>query len=452
MRSFVAGCLALGLALAHAPTAAQEAETLRKELEEMRKQFETMKDQYQRAIEAMSERLQRLEAQPKPVAAPPVALPPAAQAPAPSQPSLAELARPREPFSLYGRRGAGQLLFDMGVAGDFVANLTQRNVAKTAGGSFPNRENRFFPREIDFGFFGQIDPYARADVFIAAAEERAGAETRLSIEEAKVTLLTLPFGTQVTFGQMHNRFGYANLFHDHDLPWIDRPNVLRDFLGDGGLIEKGAELTVVPDLPVYLEGLVGVFNGDNDTAFGRGTLKSPLLTGRLRTFFELGAASAIQLGLSGARGETPGQRRSGLVGLDARYKYRPLSSLWPLLTLTGEAIFSERQVNFISPDTGVSQTRFRDRFGWYLGGEVQPFRRWAVGLRYDDTQFPVNPGRESAVEPFVTFWPSEFLRFRLGYKHTDRSHRDGFTSSARIVDESLLQGTFILGAHPAHPF
>jgi hypothetical protein len=51
--------------------------------------------------------------------------------------------------------------------------------------------------------------------------------------------------------------------------------------------------------------------------------------------------------------------------------------------------------------------------------------------------------------------PSEFLRFRLGYKYTERADRDGFTDnggSARKVDEILFQATFIMGAHPAHPF
>jgi hypothetical protein len=59
------------------------------------------------------------------------------------------------------------------------------------------------------------------------------------------------------------------------------------------------------------------------------------------------------------------------------------------------------------------------------------------------------------VEPYVAFMPTEFLRFRLGYKHTERDKRDAFGdngASARIVDELLLQATFILGAHPAHPF
>src|SRR5436853_3658649 len=36
-----------------------------------------------------------------------------------------------------------------------------------------------------------------------------------------------------------------------------------------------SELTLVPDLPFYIEALAGIFNGDNETAFGRGTLQHP---------------------------------------------------------------------------------------------------------------------------------------------------------------------------------
>ena len=79
-------------------------------------------------------------------------------------------------------------------------------------------------------------------------------------------------------------------------------------------------------------------------------------------------------------------------------------------------------------------------------------------MRYDWSQYPIAVGYEWAVEPYLTFSPSEFLRFRLAYKHTDRSHRDQFNvlgnvnGSGRIVDEILFQATFILGAHPSHPF
>ena len=86
---------------------------------------------------------------------------------------------------------------------------------------------------------------------------------------------------------------------------------------------------------------------------------------------------------------------------------------------------------------------------------MQPWRRWAGGLRFDWSQYPENPGAERSIEPYITFLPSEFLRFRLAYKNTERTHRDGFDlngGSARKVDEVLFQASFILGAHPAHPF
>ena len=56
--------------------------------------------------------------------------------------------------------------------------------------------------------------------------------------------------------------------------------MLTRFLGEEGLVERGAELTWVAPLPFFLEGLVGVFNGDNEDAFGRGKLSEPLVTGR----------------------------------------------------------------------------------------------------------------------------------------------------------------------------
>src|SRR5262249_40004952 len=148
--------------LAPAVARAQEAEALRRELEVLKKQQE----QYQKAIEALSQRLQKLESQSAPVTAqpaPPGGQPatPLAQTPPPGQAtplSPIDLARPRQPFSLYEQRGSGQLLFDIGVAGDFVGNLTQSNVEKASAGTFSGRENRFFPREIELSLFGQVDP------------------------------------------------------------------------------------------------------------------------------------------------------------------------------------------------------------------------------------------------------------------------------------------------------
>ena len=460
MRALALVVFSLGTLLAPAVAAAQDAAELRRQIEELQKQ-----------LQSVTERLQRLEAQPPPAAAPgpppaqpAVAAPSATAAPPPAQstPSALDLARPRQPYSLYQQRGAGQLLFDIGVAGDFVGNITQRNVEKAQGGTFAGQENRFFPREVELSLFGQIDPYASAVVRIEAGEETRGQETSVTLAEAYVTLLALPYGTQAKFGQMRNRFGYSNEIHEHDLAWIDRPNVMRNFFGSEGLVEKGLEATFVPDLPFYVEALAGIFNGDNDTAFGRGSLQNPLYTGRVRTFLELGDEHAVQLGMSVAAGTNEEKLSTTILGWEGRYKYRPEGWLHPLITVTGEALYSIRQVPVavdVDQDGIPDRTdkRTRNHGGYYAGLEVQPFRRWAGGFRYDWSQYPQNPGWEWAIEPYLTFWPSEFLRFRLAYKHTERSPqtREAFNlngGSARIVDEILFQGTFILGAHPAHPF
>jgi hypothetical protein len=437
--------------------AAQEADSLRREIEQIRQQMQNAQREYQRALDALTERLQRLESQPRSTVAAPATAPAPAAPAAPAPPTLAELARPRAPFTLYGERRQGQFLLDIGAVGDFVGNITQRNVEKAQGGTFAGRENRFFPREVELMLFGQIDPYARGEVRIEAAEEFEDDERELHVglAEAHLTLLTLPGGTQAKLGLMRNRFGLLNERHREALPQIDQPNVLTRFLGEEGLREAGAEVTWVAPLPFYVEALAGVFNGDNDEAFGRGSLKAPLVTGRLRTFLELGEAHALQLGLSGATGETPERRRSTLAGFDAKYKLTPAGWQHGLLTLAGEALYSDRRLEVFDEDEGIGEHRTRRRFGWYAYAEVQPWRRWLGGVRYDWTQYPVDPGNEWSIQPYIAFSPSEFLRLRLAYKHTDRSHRltgPDDRGSARVVDEVLFQATFFLGAHPVHPF
>jgi hypothetical protein len=62
------------------------------------------------------------------------------------------------------------------------------------------------------------------------------------------------------------------------------------------------------------------------------------------------------------------------------------------------------------------------------------------------------------VQPFLAYYPSEFLRFRLGYTQTTRNqccsylHFQDNCGNAKQVSEYFLQATFIMGAHPALPF
>jgi hypothetical protein len=281
--------------------------------------------------------------------------------------------------------------------------------------------------------------------------------------------MAIPWGFQPKGGRMRLRWGYLNEFHQHDRPFIDNPDVYVRFFGEEGLVENGAEIAWVAPTPVYLQAIAGIFDGDNDVAFGGGTLRNPLVTGRLRTFLEPTDTLAIQFGVSAMTGLTTEDKHASYGGIDAKFKYTPESWRHPLLTGGGEIFFAHRN-NPATPastdDGGVAAalmrrrlrqeptepaaTEFekRDAYGFYVWTEVQPWQRWVFGVRYDWTEDPTMAGHEWAIGPYLSFFTTEFLRFRLGYKHTDRS---GFGSPSSI-DELLFQATFILGAHPADLF
>src|SRR5262245_34041885 len=469
MRRWMIGVFLLGAVLAAGPARAQDADALRKELDQMKKQFEDMKREYQKAIDQMSERLNRIEAKPQETPAQPGPSAQAPAAPAPSMPSAADLLRPREPYALYAAGGRGQLMFDVGVIGDFIGDFGNKTTPPFQPlATFPGQGQRFFPREVELAFYGAVDPYARAYVIVEAGEEfdtTARTSTfNLELAEAAVTLTALPWGFQDKLGLMRVRYGLLNEYHDHDLPQPDRPAVLVNFFGQEGLRESGNELSWVPNLPFYLEGIFGIFNGDNDVAFGSASFRNPLFTGRLRTFFAVGDWGALQVGSSVAAGTTSQGLSDTILGFDAKYKFTPEGWRHPLLTVAGEALqawrFNQVTSTFIDPITGDEFTTTSKKkttpFGFYVYTEVQPFLRWLGGVRYDNSEYLAFSGRQWAVEPYIAFAPSHFLRFRLAYK---RTHFDALASANlggppgnQNMNEVLFQATFLLGAHPAHPF
>ena len=472
----------------------QDVGALKSELESVRREFEAMRQLYEGKLRALGRRIEELEAKPGPggptapaagsaaptVAAPapspapaaPATMPPTAPAPAvaaqgappsvppatprgvatasaePESPSLIDLARPRQPFALAPAGRA--LLFDMGVSGDFVADFTSKAQERRGDGTFAGRENRFFPREVSLGFFGRVDPYASAVVKLSAGQEAPSggsseSDFTVKLDEANVTVLAIPHVTP-RFGVMRPSFGTLNVVHQDDLPQVDRPDVLRRFFGEEQIDgEAGLDVMTVLPLPFYQEVSLGVFNGDNETAFGLGRIRDPLIVARLRSFFELDEWGGLQVDLSAATGPTADDHRNTVAGLGLKYKWAPsVGYAFPVVTLAGELIFGTRTV--LDAD-GVTERRL-DRFGYYVYGQVDLSPRWAMGLRWDWTEQPTGArSREWAVSPYLQFKPSEFLRFRVQYKHTG-----DVAGSSRDADEVFLQGSFILGAHPTERF
>jgi hypothetical protein len=327
---------------------------------------------------------------------------------------------------VYGGGGSKVFNPDIGVIGNFIG-AAGRNPDPGAPPSLQLSE-------VETAFQAVVDPYARADFFLAFSPE--GAE----IEEGFLTFPTLPGGLLMKVGKMRESFGKVNVMHDHVLPWADRPLVTTNLLGgEEGLSNSGVSLSRLVENPLlFLEATAEVYRGDDEvfSTPGRGDLS---YLGRLRAYRDLSESTNLDLGGSFAYGSNDNGSgfHTRLIGVDIAFRYRPLRrALYRRLALRSELVWSRRE----GPDTTA------DAFGTYVSGEYQLSRRFLAGARFDYAERALDPGlRDKGGSLFLTFRPSEFSQVRGQYRRT--TFAEGHTA-----DEFLFQFLFSIGAHGAHPF
>jgi hypothetical protein len=117
---------------------------------------------------------------------------------------------------------------DMSVIGNFIG----------LGGRNPfNAEPALQLTETEMALQAVIDPYARADFFLAAGPDG------LEIEEGLITFTALPSNLLLKAGKMRAQFGKVNTLHTHLMPTADRPLVTGNLLGgEEGLSDSGLSL------------------------------------------------------------------------------------------------------------------------------------------------------------------------------------------------------------------
>jgi len=315
-------------------------------------------------------------------------------------------------------------------------------------------------RSAEIGFFAPVDPYFNLKATIPVSE--GGAE----LEEAYFVTTALPAGLQLKGGKFKSGFGRFNSFHTHSWGFVDEPLPYRAFLGREGLIEKGAQLTYLPDLPVYT--LVGIetLQGENEVLFGEEAGSGPhAYVVFAKSSIDFGESSTILFGLSVADGKTKTgsiehdtdfEGDSTLYDLEMTYKWKP--SKTRSFALQGEYMLRDQSGDFIE-DTTVptpAETLKRKQDGLYLQGLYQ-INRWRLGARYDlldlfnDDFIQAGVRADFGGRPYratgaVEYNPTEFSRIRVQY-NDDRSSRDGAANR-----EVFLQFIFGIGAHAAHTF
>lgn len=396
-------------------------------------------DDLQKRVAAMEERIRALEAEVQVLRAAQGAQhsesATAAPAPASTQrPATGTTGAPSEQLPVYGGAAAASKAFnpDMGIIGNFVS---------AAGRNQINPLKSLSLQESEVSLQAVVDPYARADFFLAIGEEG------IEVEEGYVTFPALPGHFSLRAGRMRAAFGRVNTFHNHTLPWIDRP--LASFNLMGGSLEeadvgiKDAGLSVSRTIPfvrgVFLEGTGEVFRGDSGSLFKSSRRSDVSAVGHLKAYGDLTESTNLEVGGSYARGHNDlgSQFLTHLYGSDITFRWRPLRrAIYHSFAARTELFWSSRE------ELPATQRAF----GFYSSVEYQLARRWFSGLRYDWSERARDAAlHDSSASAVLTFWPSEFSQIRGQFRRTRYAER-------QIANELLFQFLFTLGAHGAHPF
>ncbi|MGH8639110.1 MAG: TonB-dependent receptor, partial [Burkholderiales bacterium] len=288
--------------------------------------------------------------------------------------------------------------------------------------------------EAEATFQAVVDPYARADFFLAFSPE--GVE----IEEGYLTFPTLPGGLLAKVGKMKQQVGKVNTLHPHALSWADRPVVLGNLLGgEEGLADSGVSVSKLILNPLlFLEATGEVYQGTSGV-FSSQQRRDVSWVGRLRGYRDITESTNLDVGGSVAYGanETGPDMHTRLFAVDATLRHRPLErAIYRRFMARTELFWSRRE----APGGDVSA------FGMYASGDYQFARRWFAGARYDwseraDDTSLVDKGPSLV----LTFWPSEFSQVRGQYRRLRYAER-------QVANELLFQFLFSIGAHGAHAF
>jgi hypothetical protein len=320
-------------------------------------------------------------------------------------------------------------------------------------GSWTRQNNANFEfRSGELGISANIDPFARGYAIIN------GTNDGIDVEEAAIVTTSLPYNLTVKGGRFFADFGRLSKFHDHDLPFVNRPTPLDEYV-DGESQADGVEtswlLPLTSQYVVLTGGWYNKMGAENDRVSNTEPREFSQFTymGRANTYFNLADAHGVDLGVSDAY--TPkvvvdDSHSRNLLDVDLTYRYTPLSQAAYRGLIWGSEFLlnsEDRQQNTDETDANPEMAPLFSRvnaFGMYSYLEARLTRTFYPGFMFEYTQ-DLN-GIESAAEgysPYLTMWASEFQRFRLQYTHVSQPGGDD--------DQFFVQWTVVLGSH-VHSF
>jgi hypothetical protein len=359
---------------------------------------------------------------------------------------------------------------EISLDGLFSASYFSEQENLNFGGHDPKNQGFTF-QNLELTLGATVDPYARADAHIIYLIEDG--ESVVELEEGYLTTLALPYRLQLIGGQFFTRFGRINPTHPHTWDFADQPVINNRLFGGDGLRNPGVQLSWLAPLPFYLELIASAQNADGEVATSflfeegktvgghglgeRGVhhLDDLLYMGRVKSAWSLSDTVELVMGGSGLLGPNSSglDSRTEIYGVDLYAKWRPLNAQggFPFVTLQAEGMWRHYEAGDIT-GAGLPEETLKDS-GLYAQGLWGFAYRWVAGARVEyvdgngtNAADPLRD-RRLRLSPNLTFYPSEFSKWRLQYNIDYAEHLDD-----KAVHAVFLQFEFLIGTHGAHTF
>ena len=364
--------------------------------------------------------------------------------------------------------------------------LAEENPGISVVGSFMSRydeeqaEPVFGLSDAEIGFQAPVDTYARFDVLLHYASDRFtsghdhdedGHEhgSGFAVEEALITLTSLPWRFQFSGGRMRSKIGLLNVVHLHDFNFINYPEPITRYFGAEGLMNDGVRISWLSPLPIWAEFILEgqKINSDEEDDYGTGGVNvflpfgenaGLMLTGfgyynnqshnnplapELHHNDEDNHVDEHDLEYDAFIDNLSGNKDNEIngSGIGIRYKWQPITR-----ALYKHVIIQSEFMNRAFGDESYS--------GAYIYGEYKFSQRWSAGIMLQSTKYPHVHEHDDSFEIeeeniegaslALSHYLTHFQRLRLQFDY--RNEMD-------ITDKRVtLQWTFLIGPHKPHSY
>ena len=314
-------------------------------------------------------------------------------------------------------------------------------------------------RSVELNLAASVDPFATGYAVINASADSVTGDANLQVEEAAMQSTSLPWNLTLKGGRFFGEFGRLAYIHDHELPFVNRPLALDQYIG-GESQTDGAQLSWLLPIEHYVNLTLGLGDKFGDPQNNPGNFRSSgelNYFGRMSTYFDLTPDWQVETGLSGLinphtddrggivtqpDGTTLTEKERRLAGMDFSLRYVPLrNNQFRSFTWGNEVLYSDNRYRY----NGDEFSKSVGSVGLYSYLAYKMDRQWTTGLLFDFVQNQQKSNDQAcAYSAFVTYAISHWNQLRLQYTHTDHQNS---VFGLRNDDAIYLQWTWIIGSH-----